>query len=120
VLCSPDNQALTEEAEAYDALVGSLTPLEVADVAVAAVVAGDTPAWLLSLAGEWNRCKVQHTGGALWLSEASAIAGGMSGSPVVVEDGAAIGVVCIGDTPSLRESGQTQMLFAPRAGRIRG
>jgi hypothetical protein len=100
VLSSPDNQELWKEAKAFEALVELLTPLAVADIA-----AVDAPAWLLPLAGEWNRCRVQHNGGGLWLSKAS-IAGGMSGSPIVIENGAAIGVVCIADRRSpLRWSG---------------
>jgi Tripartite tricarboxylate transporter family receptor len=48
---------------------------------------------LLSLRGEWFRCNVQHDSGALWITKAAeGIVGGMSGSPILADDGSAIGV----------------------------
>lgn len=89
VLCQPDNQELSEQADAYDALVDAMTPLPIADAPE------DGPAWLLSLDGKWNRCRVRHGNGPLWITDAAAgIKGGMSGSPIITEDGA-IGVVSI-------------------------
>jgi hypothetical protein len=54
VLCQPDNQELSEQADAYDALVDAMTPLPIADAPE------DGPAWLLSLDGKWNRCRVRR------------------------------------------------------------
>jgi hypothetical protein len=91
VLGQPDNQELSEQAEAYDALVDAVTPLPIAD----APEAGD--AWLLSLDRKWHQCRVQHLNGPLWITQARAgIKGGMSGSPIITTGGAAIGVVSIG------------------------
>jgi hypothetical protein len=55
--------------------------------------------WMLSLDGEWFRCTVQIINdGPLWFSKtAQPIPGGMSGSPIVLDNAAAIGVVCSAD-----------------------
>jgi hypothetical protein len=91
VLCQPDNQELSEQADAYDALVDAMTPLPIVDAPE------DGPAWLLSLDRKWHRCRVRHGNGPLWIEDSTAgIKGGMSGSPIITEDGAAIGVVSIG------------------------
>jgi hypothetical protein len=50
VLCSPDNQELSKEAEACEGLVGGLTPQAVADEA-----SNDAFGWLFILAGQWGR-----------------------------------------------------------------
>jgi hypothetical protein len=89
VLGSPDTQELPDEAEAYDRLVEAMTPLQVSDIQ------GETStAELLPLReGERLRCVVKAIGrGPLWIFEARTF-GGMSGSPILAEDGSAIGVV---------------------------
>jgi hypothetical protein len=55
-------------------------------------------AFLLSLSKQWFLCKVWHyPNGPLNIEDAaSGVVGGMSGSPIVAEDGRAIGIVCIG------------------------
>jgi len=60
------------------------------------------PAWLLSPAQEWFKCTAYYINdGPLWISNTpQPIAGGMSGSPVISEAGAAIGVVAVGQTTS--------------------
>ena len=89
VLGAPDYQALFEEAEAYDELIDDGPVLQIADPPPRG------PAWLLTLDGQWARCEVQHSRGPLWISDAAEpIMGGMSGSPILDPDGAAIGVVC--------------------------
>ena len=91
VLGPPDDQTLYNEWEAYTALMEAADPLPIADAPMSG------PAWLLSLGGQWFRCNVQHNGGALWISDASErIVGGMSGSPILAEDGSAIGALCTG------------------------
>jgi len=91
VLGSPDNQELSDEADKYDALVDAVEPLEI----VPAPEEGRGR--LLSLDGQWFECLVRHFGGGLCLFECKQpIVGGMSGSPVRNENGAAIGVVSIG------------------------
>jgi hypothetical protein len=93
VLGTPDDQELWEQADAYKALVKSATPLSIAD----APEKGH--AWMLSLDGEWFRCAVQIINdGPLWISKtAQPIAGGMSRSPIVLDDATAVGVVCLAD-----------------------
>jgi hypothetical protein len=96
VMGSPDNQLLWDEAEAYEALTEPLLPMRIGDLQ-------SGPAWLLSLKGKWFRCRVQHHGGQIEiLDTAQDIVGGMSGSPIVADDGAAIGVVCTGNGPNAR------------------
>jgi hypothetical protein len=74
VLGSPDNQELGDEAEAYEALVESVTPIAIAE----APEKGD--AWLLSLEQEWFKCTVEYMkemDGPLWISNpAQPIVGG--------------------------------------------
>ena len=51
---------------------------------------------MLSLDNRWFKCTVRHSGGALWISDATdGIGAGMSGSPLLADDGSAIGIVCI-------------------------
>jgi hypothetical protein len=89
VLGPPDDQDLSDEYDRYDNLVESLETILVADAPE------ETTAWLLSLDKRWCRCVVRHVGGPLWFSDAAdGIHGGMSGSPVLLSDGSAIGVVC--------------------------
>jgi hypothetical protein len=93
VLGCPDNQRFFDEADAYDALMISATPIRIA----AAPVKG--PAWLLSLEGKWFHCIVEYINridGPLFICKtAQPIMGGMSGSPVISADGAAIGIVSL-------------------------
>jgi len=94
VLCSPDNLVLSEQAGDYHSLVDSLMPVRVADVQ-----SKDVHGWLLWPDGQWGACQVRHRGGPFWLSEATrGILRGMSGSPIIAENGAAIGVVCTGSS----------------------
>jgi hypothetical protein len=54
-------------------------------------------ALLLSLSNKWFPCTVMHNpNGMLSIHGAiDGIAGGMSGSPIIAEDGTAIGIVCL-------------------------
>ena len=89
VLGKPDDQELQEQADAYDLLVELATAVRIDDPPA------HTTAWLLGLDGRWDRCIVEHHGSALWIREAtSGIFGGMSGSPIVNDEGSAIGVTC--------------------------
>jgi hypothetical protein len=94
VLGPPDDQELSGEAHAYEALTQSLTPLRIADAPE------EGSAWLLSLKGEWFSCSLQRHGigrllvSPLCLSDLrQPIEGGMSGSPIVSDGGAALGIV---------------------------
>jgi Trypsin-like peptidase domain len=98
ILGSPDGQALWDQAEAYDALTEDKPALRIADAPTSG------RAWLLSLAGEWNPCRITRfeddhpfaLGAALRIEDATAgIHGGMSGSPILTDDGAAVGLVSV-------------------------
>jgi hypothetical protein len=99
VLGLPDDQELYDKCHTYEALMQSITPLRIADVRE------EASAQLLSLDGEWFRCKVQSVcGGSFCITDAvKDLVSGMSGSPILAEDGSAIGVVCISE--SRRKSG---------------
>jgi hypothetical protein len=92
VLGEPDGQELYDECEAYFQLLPN-EPLHMTN-------APETSrAWLLSLEGEWFGCEVwHHPEGPFWIRNAAQpIVGGMSGSPILNDDGAAIGVACTGE-----------------------
>ena len=77
VLGEPDSQELSEQWNAFEALVMAVTPLRITDAPK------EAQARLLSLAGEWFDCKVQHVGGPLLITDANkGTVGGMSGSPI--------------------------------------
>jgi hypothetical protein len=68
----------------------------VGDPFIAATATAESEAWLLALDGHWFRCRVASWGWALGISEAEEdIRPGMSGSPIMLSSGHAIGVVCI-------------------------
>jgi hypothetical protein len=94
VLGSPDEQILSDAADAYDALVESVKPLKITPAPI------EGRAWLLSLEGEWFQCSVTHQrreeGPLLVIDPAQSITGGMSGSPILSDDGKAIGAICLG------------------------
>jgi hypothetical protein len=107
ILGPPDSQELSNRWEQYNELVDSLDPISVADAPE------DTPAWLLSLDKQWRQCMVRHVGGPLWFYDAKdGIHPGMSGSPVLLGDGSAIGVVA--------QLGAAIPVCTPRAVRTRG
>lgn len=120
LLGSPDNQALSEEADAYEELVASATPLAIADAPKMGrerkqlpygydLFEVDTPgrgsAYLLSLDGEWLKCTVTRRGPGLSVEDEGLVAGGMSGSPIMSMDERAIGLVSTGGlNPVLRDN----------------
>ena len=117
VLGTPDEQELYEESEEYAALTGaaslpvaevplireqitSVSPFDGHAFTFLGAPKGECPAWLLSLDGHWFRCDVIAHPCALAIANAAeAIASGMSGSPIVTEDGSAIGIVCNSSGP---------------------
>jgi Trypsin-like peptidase domain len=91
VLGCPNNEDLWEQAEAYEALIETVSVLPVGDQPRAMTCS----AWLLSPEGDWFRCAVRHDDGPLWVSEGSeCITLGMSGSPILNDNCEAVGVVC--------------------------
>src|SRR5262249_42452332 len=89
VLASPDNQELFEQARAYDRLIDSAAALPVAELDAETMKVG-----LLSIDRQSVSCVAHVIGrGPLWIMEgAEQIVGGMSGSPILNQNGAAIGV----------------------------
>jgi len=89
VLGPPDTQVLPDRADAYEELMATTLTLPRSDAPTGA------SAWLLSLDLRWFPCHVGHDGGLLWITEAAErIRRGMSGSPIIDENGNAIGVLC--------------------------
>jgi hypothetical protein len=91
VLGVPDTQTFSEEADPYRALLEYATPFRITEAPE------NGRGFLLSLEGEWFGCQVEwmkRIDGPLWVSKlAQSIEGGMSGSPIVSENGNAIGIV---------------------------
>lgn len=91
LLGGPDGEELFDQARAYEELTDGGSALQM----------GKAPrrcqGYLLSLDGKWIRCIVKHHGGPLWIEALSGpIEGGMSGSPILIDNATAIGVVCLG------------------------
>jgi hypothetical protein len=107
VLGSPDSQDLHEQAEAYERLLEEAEPLVIADApaqgtellkigdGVEVPTPGEGPVRVLSLDGNWLDGHVERR--SFWLSfkPEKLIVGGMSGSPILSANGAAIGVVSV-------------------------
>jgi hypothetical protein len=94
VLGEPDSQDLSDEHDAYEALIEATPALRMSDPKE-----NTGPAWLLSLDQQWLACDVEHSGASSpWYIRNAAKPGiqtGMSGSPILNHDRtAAIGVVC--------------------------
>jgi hypothetical protein len=105
VLGPPDNQILADQAEAYDRLVGDMTTLVVADAPAQGSelltfgehearnpTPGKGPARVLSLKGCWLGGQVTRLRGWLAFEPERHFVSGMSGSPIIDANGAAIGV----------------------------
>jgi hypothetical protein len=92
VIGPPDDQALPAEWEKYGELVDNTAPLPVSECPA------NGRAWLISLDLRCFECRVERfNNGPLFISDAaSEIVGGMSGSPILADEGSAIGVLCTG------------------------
>lgn len=105
ILCSPDGQALYQEADAYEELIAGIKkPLLIADapqqerhhvrlMAADIRTPGQGLARVLSLEGLWIECSVTRRSALLWIDPPDLVVNGMSGSPVVSAEGRAIGVI---------------------------
>jgi hypothetical protein len=92
LLGSPDSQELGDECDSYNALTEGAPPFAIGKAGQALEV--EQHAWVLTLDGKWRQCITKDLGGPILLRDASGIIkGGMSGSPILRQDGAAIGVV---------------------------
>ncbi len=95
VLGRPDDQEFCEQAEDYEALTqwdNDLAPV---------LRIGKAPrkgaAWVLTLDGKWCRCIAEHNNRWIWIVKGNPlIEGGMSGSPILADDGTVIGIVSTG------------------------
>jgi hypothetical protein len=105
VLGSPDNQRLPDEAAAYEGLTEPVEPLAIGglperreslvicELSIEHFALADHGAHLLSLAGKWFGCTARRSDGPIWIVDAvEYLRGGMSGSPIVADDGKAVGV----------------------------
>jgi len=105
VLGQPDNQALSDQADAYDQLVDDMETLVIADAPAQGVevktigdhqienrTPGKGPARVLSLDGHWLDGRVSRRGVTLAFEPEELFVGGMSGSPILDASGAAIAV----------------------------
>jgi hypothetical protein len=95
----PDNQALCDEADEYEQFTEVAISVGAAPPARPPyewdAVPG-APAWVLSLDLQWLPCTV-HSNGRFLVSADARIESGMSGSPILNVDGAAIGLISTGD-----------------------
>jgi hypothetical protein len=108
VLGPPDNQTLSDEADAYERLLEGMETLRVAnapaqneelltfgDLQVKNPTPGKGSARVLSLEGHWLEGCVERRGNRLAFEPEKFFAGGMSGSPIISATGTAIGVVSV-------------------------
>ncbi len=90
VLAEPDGQALFDACAAFEAFVEGRPTLRPKRLTEAR-----TDAWVLTLAASWKPCSVERsdfTEKYVNLPNTK-IAGGMSGSPIVLSDGSVVGVI---------------------------
>lgn len=92
VLGAPDSQDQFHKCKAYEDFVGMAMPLSLR------WVQQPERGWIFTLDAErWFSCRVEAPR-AIWIWEAAEpIRGGMSGSPIVGDDGSAIAVLCTSD-----------------------
>ncbi len=112
VLGSPDGQVFWDDVAAYEELVDAAEPISITDLpkrrrAPTSVKSlADFPCargWMFSLDGSWIECTVGHNRSMCWIEAgADKIQGGMSGSPILADDGRAMGVVVTTEGPHPR------------------
>jgi len=97
LLGSPDPEAMDKYGEPYDEPIDEY--YELADEAPALRI-GTAPqqgrAWLLALDGQWVPLAVELSGNGLWIEGNPKNEPGVSGSPLLAEDGSAVALVCMG------------------------
>jgi hypothetical protein len=117
VLGSPENQELSEQAEAYERLFDGAHPLPIVDPPARRperprvgeewkpYAPGRGAVRLLSLDGKWIKARVLRHKRCLTVEPEELVVSGMSGSPILSPDGGAIGAVSNGSmNPILTES----------------
>jgi hypothetical protein len=105
VFGAPDDQELSDQFEQYEKFTQQAIPIGWSpDDVYPWQDALARPAWVLSLDGEWQKCILHNTGRFLSITtDQKIIQSGMSGSPIIDGDGAAIGILSTSDK-SGRES----------------
>jgi len=98
VLGEPDEQSLFEEWEQYDALVTNSRAFSVSDAPERG------RGWALAKAAreKWLECELKREGDGLLVVSGLEFSPGMSGSPILAEDGSAVGVVSTGSNNQIR------------------
>jgi hypothetical protein len=105
ILSGPDEQALSDEAEAYEEFLADKVPLTIGDApkqgrkrvvlphggrlggSFTVKTEGRGTGRLLSLDGQkWIECRVERRGSGLRVVEEGLVASGMSGSPIMMTD----------------------------------
>jgi hypothetical protein len=88
LLGPPEGEDFDDDQMAYQQLVESIAPLTLA------IAPNNGVAWLWSSDEGWVACHIAHEDGPLWIFDApDSIDRRMAGSPVLVDDGCAIGVL---------------------------
>jgi len=101
VLGCPDEEKLSEEADAFSALIDSVSFLPIGK-------AKSGPGWVLSLDGRWIPSRLEISFGAFNVSlSIDPTEAGMSGSPILNDVGQAVGIVAIG-AETIGASGQRE------------
>jgi hypothetical protein len=114
VLGEPDNEEVDDEGGAYAKLTESAKAFKLGrlhfrrppvpsfgEFMRPARPRATSEALMQSLDGEWFSCRVSNTGRRLLIEEAAQpFQSGMSGSPVILLDGSAVGVVCVDRGPN--------------------
>jgi hypothetical protein len=124
VFGEPDSQVLGREADAYRTLTENATPFTIGRLrfhrlrrrsqdgtVISLPRRAVSAALMLSLDGEWFKCRITSRGRVLWIEDAAQpVQPGMSGSPIILPDGSAVGVVCVGTDEGL-EGGPAPLSF---------
>jgi hypothetical protein len=111
VFAAPDGQELSDRCDEYETFTRAAITIGKPPAVIPPYQWDATPgtaAFVLSLEGEWQRCTVHNGGRFLRITNQrdNHIRGGMSGSPIITETGAAIGLISTGDgamNPSLMD-----------------
>jgi hypothetical protein len=107
VLGRPDNQVLCDQCDAYEAFTDELSPIEIAEPEPLPFAPDDpfrhlqpTPvqrAWWLRLSDQWAAIRVQAKTRGVFTVDDEVAESGMSGSPIVNDEGKAVAVVSLGN-----------------------
>jgi hypothetical protein len=100
VLAEPDGHELSDECKSYETFT-TATAVMIGKPPIAVAprewgITNGTAAWVLSLDRKWQPCLV-HNGGRFLIIKNRKIEGGMSGSPIIDANGAAIRLVSTGN-----------------------